>query len=106
MATLMTERRAKKRFQIDRPVHYRLLFGPGLGQVGSGRAVDLSSSGVCIETDAPLRVGDPLELLIDWPAPLDGVVQLQLATAGCVVRVDGRRAAVSIERYEFRVKKT
>lgn len=98
------ERRAKKRFTIERPVRYRFLYGASLGQVASGRAVDFSSNGILLETEQELRVGDPLELLIDWPAQLNGMVPLQLVTAGCVVRISGRQAAVSIERYEFRTK--
>ncbi len=85
-------------------MRFRFLYGASLGQVSSGRAIDASSNGIWLETAQELRVGDPLELLIDWPAQLDGAVPLQLVTAGCVVRVSGNRAAVSIERYEFRTK--
>ena len=100
----VVERRSKKRFSIERPVRYRFLYGASIGQVASGRAIDASSSGIWMETETELRVGDPLELLVDWPAQLNGIVPLQLVTAGCVIRVSGRRAAVSIERYEFRTK--
>jgi hypothetical protein len=100
------ERRAKKRFAIERPVRYRFLYGASLGQVATGRALDASSNGIWLEAEQELRIGDPLELLIDWPAQLNGLVPLQLVTAGCVVRVSGNRAAVSIERYEFRTKKS
>jgi hypothetical protein len=100
------ERRAKKRFTIERPLRYRFLYGASLGQVASGRAIEASSNGIWVETEHELRVGDPLELLIDWPAQLNGLVPLQLVTAGCVIRVTGKRAAVSIERYEFRTKKS
>src|SRR3954452_6097029 len=105
MASPVVERRAKKRFTIDRPVRYRFLYGASLGQVAAGRAIDASSHGIWIEAEDELRVGDPLELLIDWPAQLNGVVPLQLVTAGCVVRTIGRNAAVSVERYEFRTRK-
>jgi hypothetical protein len=105
MASPTVERRAKKRFTIERPLRYRFLYGASLGQVATGRALDVSSNGIWIETEHDLRVGDPLELLIDWPAQLNGMVPLQLVTAGCVIRAAGKRAAVSIERYEFRTKK-
>lgn len=104
MAAPVVERRAKKRFPIERPVRYRHLYGAALGQIGSGMALEASSAGVWLQTDGELRVGDPVELLIDWPAQLNGVVPLQLVTAGCVLRVAGNRAAVSVERYEFRTK--
>jgi hypothetical protein len=105
MASLTVERRAKMRFNIGRPVRYRFLYGASLGRVATGKALDASSNGIWLEIDQELRIGDPLELLIDWPAQLNGMVPLQLVTAGCVVRVAGNRAAVSIERYEFRTKK-
>src|SRR3954453_21127639 len=103
-ASQLEERRAKIRFGIERPVRYRLLYGASIGQVASGRAVDASSNGVLLESETQLNVGDPLELLIDWPAQLNGDVPLQLVTAGCVVRVAGNRCAVSVERYEFRTR--
>ena len=98
------ERRAKKRFGIERPVRFRFLYGALIGHVASGRAVDASSNGVLLESETELKIGDPLELLIDWPAQLNGEVPLQLVTAGCVVRVEGNRCAVSVERYEFRTR--
>jgi hypothetical protein len=100
----MVERRAKKRFGIDRPLRYRMLYGASIGQVASGVAVDASSNGVWLEAENELKVGDPLELLIDWPVQLNGDVPLQLVTAGCVIRVQGNRCAVSVERYEFRTR--
>jgi hypothetical protein len=104
MGLPVIERRAKKRFGIVRPVRYRFLYGDSLGQVSSGLAVDASSNGVWLQAENQLKVGDPLELLIDWPAQLNGAVPLQLVTAGCVVRVEGNRCAVSVERYEFRTR--
>jgi hypothetical protein len=105
MAFAQLERREKKRFPIERPVKYRYLYGNSLGQVANGRALEASSAGIWMETEQEMRVGDPLELLIDWPAQLNGVVPLQLVTAGCVLRVDGTKCAVSVERYEFRTAK-
>jgi hypothetical protein len=104
MPVLVNERRAKKRFPIDRPLKYRFLYGTALGQIANGQALEASSSGIWIQTGQELKVGDPLEVLIDWPAQLNGVTPLQLVTAGCVVRVEGTRAAVSVERYEFRTR--
>ena len=103
-ASRVEERRAKIRFGIARPLRYRFLYGTCIGQVASGQVVDASSSGVLLESENELKLGDPLELLIDWPAQLNGEVPLQLVTAGCVVRVAGKRCAVSVERYEFRTR--
>ena len=105
MSEPVVERRAKKRFAIERPLRYRLLYGSSLGQISNGLVVDASSNGVLLQTEQKLNIGDPLELLIDWPAQLDSAVPLQLVTAGCVIRVEGNRCAVSVERYEFRTRR-
>jgi len=101
---LLVERRAKIRFEITRPLRYRVLRGAFLDRVATGRALDASSNGVLFESETELKIGDPLELQIDWPLSLDDRVPLQLVTAGCVVRVEGNRCAVTVERYEFRTR--
>ncbi len=100
------ERRAKKRFPIDRPARYRRMYTAALGPPASGRVLEASSSSVWLETETPVPVGQAIEILIDWPASLEGVVPLYLKTAGVVLRVEGNRAAVSVERYEFRTRAT
>ena len=105
MGLFLVERRGKIRFEISRPLRYRLLkrtFPPDKG--ATGRAVDASSNGILFESENELKIGDPLELLIDWPVSLNDRVPLQLVTAGCVVRVEGNRYAVTVDRYEFRTR--
>ena len=72
------------------------------GEMGSGRTMDLSSSGLCFSTDTPLSPGQRLDVSIDWPALLDGGVHLQLIISGVVVRTNGTVTAVQIQRHEFR----
>jgi hypothetical protein len=103
-ATRSVERRLKRRFRIERRVRYRSQYGNSFREGGSGVAVDASSRGVLLEAENQLKVGDVLELLIDWPAQLNGAIPLRLVTVGSVVRVQGRRCAVSVERYEFRTR--
>src|SRR4051794_28711036 len=102
--SLLVERRRKIRFEITRPLRYRVLKNAIFDRVCTGRAVDASSNGVLFESETELKIGDPLELLIDWPVYLDDHVPLQLVTAGWVVRVEGNRCAVTVARYEFRTR--
>jgi hypothetical protein len=45
-----------------------------------------------------------VELSVNWPARLDGVCLLQFVATGRVVRSEAERAAVHIERYEFKTR--
>ena len=43
-----------------------------------------------------------VEISVNWPARLDGTCPLKLVATGRMVRADADKAAVRIERYEFR----
>ena len=91
------ERRKLSRFPIQRAVSYRQ------GErAGAGRTIDISSGGVLFAADEPPLLGERIELYVDWPAALDHRVRLKLSVAGRVVRVQGKKAAIAIDRYEFR----
>ena len=98
------ERRSKRRYNLSCQIRYRRLYGDRLGQTGTGRTIEGSSESIRVETDQPLVMGEPVEILIDWPAMLNGSVPMLLAIGGCVMRVDGPVAAVSVERFEFRTR--
>ena len=66
----------------------------------------MSSGGVLFTTERELLPGRLIELSVNWPARLDGVCPLQFVAMGRVVRSDGARAAIRIERYEFKTRKT
>lgn len=74
-------------------------------EMGSGRTIDLSSSGLSFTADRPLQTGQKLDVYIDWPVLLDGGVQLQLIMSGVVVRTGGTATALQIERHEFRTRR-
>jgi hypothetical protein len=65
----------------------------------------MSNSGLGFTADAPLSIGQDLDLSIDWPARLDGDVQIQLVASGVVVRSSGAVTALRLERYEFRTRR-
>ncbi len=98
------ERRLKWRFRIQRELRYKLLDGDTVTARGAGQTVDISSAGVAFDTDTALRTGAYVELSISWPAMLSGDLPLRLVVFGRVVRVEGRRAAALIHKYEFRIQ--
>jgi hypothetical protein len=72
---------------------------------GSGRTIDLSSSGLSFTADRPLLTGQELDVSIDWPVLLNGGTKLQLIIFGLVVRTSGRAIALQIRRHEFRTRR-
>ncbi|MGO9965638.1 MAG: PilZ domain-containing protein [Bryobacteraceae bacterium] len=99
------ERRASARFPLTLEVRYVVLGRRAPVEMGSGRTIDLSSSGLSFTADRPLQTGQKLDVYIDWPVLLDGGVQLQLIMSGVVVRTGGTATALQIERHEFRTRR-
>jgi hypothetical protein len=95
------DRRGAVRFPIDQEVRYKV-FNRNTIEVGSGRTVNMSSNGVLFTTERTLNPGERLEVAVNWPAQLDNRCALKLVTTGRVVRSESDRAAIAIERYEFR----
>ncbi len=98
------DRRAKKRYTIEREVRYRLLSGSHMAETGTGQSLDISSSGVAFTTERPLSAGTIVELSMSWPALLNNTCPMKLMLFGRIVRSDAGRAAMTIERYEFRTQ--
>jgi hypothetical protein len=98
-------RRASTRFPLNLEVRYTVSGRRALVETGTGRTIDMSSSGLSFTTDRPLPTGLKLDVSIDWPALLDGGVQLQLVASGVVVRSSGAVTALRIERHEFRTRR-
>jgi len=66
----------------------------------------MGSGGILFTTEEKLPMGRMVELSINWPARLDGTCPLKMVARGRVVRSEDTRAAVRIERYEFRTRRT
>lgn len=98
------DRRAKRRFRIEQALRYKLLYGNRVTESGTGKTLNISSSGVWFTTEGMLGEGLPVELSISWPALLNDVCPMKLVIYGCVVRSDPQSAALAIERYEFRTQ--
>ena len=98
------DRRETNRFPVREEVRYRLLQSKAIQLAGAGKTVDISSGGILFTTSEPLPTGRLVEISVNWPARLDGTCPLQLVATGRIVRADGAKAAVRIERYEFRTR--
>jgi hypothetical protein len=98
------DRRHSDRFPIEREVRYRVLNKRSSEEVGDGKTVNISSSGVLFTVEHMLLPGRRMELAISWPAQLNNKTALKLVARGRVVRFEGGRAAIEIQQYEFRTQ--
>jgi hypothetical protein len=97
------ERRGAVRFPIEQEVRFKVCNRNSI-EAGSGRTVNMSSSGVLFATERRLMLGERLELSVNWPAQLNKKCALKLVTTGRVVRLEDGLAAIAIDRYEFRTQ--
>jgi hypothetical protein len=72
---------------------------------GVGRTLNMSSAGLLIAAEHNVIVGVRLEVTVEWPALLDGVVDLVLVARGEVVRARESNFALELSHYEFRTTK-
>ena len=106
-------RRAADRFLIEREVIYKVLSNrkkigfrvfsdKSADQSGTGKTVNMSSSGISFTTEQLLRPGTTVELSIDWPALLDNKTRLKMVARGGLIRSENGHVAMEIEQSEFR----
>jgi c-di-GMP-binding flagellar brake protein YcgR len=98
------DRRQSDRFSIAREVRYRVLNKRSGEEVGEGKTVNISSSGVLFTTEQMLLPGRRLELSISWPAQLNNKCALKLVARGRVIRFEEGLAAIEIQQYEFKTQ--
>ena len=99
------ERRGTGRFPIESELRYKTL-SKNAPQTGSGRTLNMSSSGVLFTSETPLQVGSPAEVSVDWPAQLNENCGLKLVALGKIVRSNPETAVIRIEKYDFRTRST
>lgn len=97
------ERRSAVRFPIEQQVRYKVLSRNSV-ETGTGKTLNMSSTGVLFSTERDVHVGDRLEVSVNWPAQLDHKCPLKLVVAGRVVRGANGSAAIIIDRYEFKTQ--
>ena len=94
------ERRRAIRFPVRLPVRYSMKEAHAAH--GAGEILNMSSNGVLLTTESHLEPLKTVLLVISWPALLDGEIPLNLVASGRVVRSWDGKAAVRIQKYEFR----
>lgn len=97
-----TDRRGSNRFEIDRELRFKVTNRKAQGEMGQGRTINMSSTGILFATDQNLLPGRTVELAVSWPAQLNNKCALKLVARGRVVRSEAGYAAVQIQHYEFR----
>jgi hypothetical protein len=102
---VLQDRRSTSRFPLAEDVTYQFRHGKTTG-AGAGRCLNIGSGGVLFTTSSRLPVGRTIQLSINWPALLDGACPLRFIASGPVVRAEENRAAIRIDRYEFRTRAT
>ena len=102
---LSSDSRSSVRVPMDLEVRYRVVRRRRPVENGSGRTIDISSSGLSFTADRPLSIGQTIDVYIDWPVLLDGGIQLQIVTSGVVVRTDGAVTALRMGRHAFRTRR-
>ena len=98
------ERRAKKRFPVEQEVRYSATMGPQVRETGTGKTINISSSGVSFTAQNMLPIGTRVELSINWPVLLSDTCPMKLMIHGQVVRCSDQAAVIATERYEFRTR--
>jgi hypothetical protein len=98
------DRRETNRFPVREDVKYTVIHSRANKTSGSGKTLNFGSGGLLFTTQDRLPLGHTVELAVTWPALLGGKCPLQFVATGRVVRSESNRAAVKIERYEFRTR--
>lgn len=95
------ERRKKVRFPIQEECTIRT--GKRMAVSQTGLTVDINTHGVLIKTLGiqSSDIGKAAEVSVSWPVLLDGSVPIKLFLFGTILRVDGKKVAVRINRHEF-----
>ncbi|MFL6449839.1 MAG: PilZ domain-containing protein [Bryobacteraceae bacterium] len=100
----INERRRSSRFPIEREVRYKTLNQRTEILSGSGKTLNISSSGVLFTSDHDLPIGTRLEVSISWPAQLNEKCLLNLVARGRITRHHQGQLALQIQQYEFRTQ--
>src|SRR5580693_7433549 len=100
------DRRTNARFPCKLAVSYQALEHPFFSGVASSETLNISSKGLLFATEEALQPGQLLQVSVDWPARLENQVPLKLVAEGRIVRNLNGQAAMRIDKYEFRTRRT
>jgi CheY-like chemotaxis protein len=99
------DRRSNARFPCRMAISWRTLEQPLKTGEGTSETLNISSKGILFATSEQFDPGQLLQVSLDWPARLGNEVPLKLVAEGRVLRNMQGKAAMSIERYEFRTRR-
>ena len=94
----MTERPI--RFEIERPVAYRLTDARG-GPRFDGRTVNISSGGVLFKTEQVIGVGRRVEMVVRMAEPSEPGLEVDLRLLGRVVRSGPGWVAIQVRKHQI-----
>lgn len=100
------DRRTNARFPCRLAVSYQALEHPFFSGVATSETLNISSKGLLFATEEPLQPGQLLQVSVDWPARLENQVPLKLVAEGRIVRNLNGLAAMRIDKYEFRTRRS
>jgi DNA-binding NarL/FixJ family response regulator len=100
------DRRTNARFPCRLAVSYQALEHPFFSGVATSETLNISSKGLLFSTEEALQPGQLLQVSVDWPARLENQVPLKLVAEGRIVRNLNGLAAMRIDKYEFRTRRT
>jgi hypothetical protein len=95
------QNRGAKRYEIALNLRYAVRRQGESAITGSGRSVNMSSSGLLFRADRKLQPWDSIVLALDWPVTAIEDEPLYLIVSGYVVRVKAVSTAMSISRSEL-----
>jgi c-di-GMP-binding flagellar brake protein YcgR len=98
------DRRARRRYDVDLKVHYRVLRQDQVVRTGSGKTFNISGGGIACQLDETLKPGSKIELSIAWPVMLNQNCALKLVVTGKIIRSDSSLTALRMKGYEFRTQ--
>ena len=100
------ERRNNARFPIPLAISYQTLEHPILSGQGTSETLNISSKGILFSSNEQFHAGQLVQVSLDWPARLENQVPLKLVAEGRVVRNANGQTAITIDKYEFRTRRT
>jgi len=101
-SSFLFERRSARRFPIELDLDYRATGKRDSRFAGSGKTINISSSGIQFRTEQDLEPNTNIEASISWPVRLHEQVPLKLRVRGRVVRTEPGCVVVAIQQYDFR----
>jgi hypothetical protein len=90
-------------YPIQLDLRYKVL-NPNSTVAGTGKTLEISSTGIVFTADGPIEPGTKVELSMAWPALLDNCVALQLVSEVKITGREGQTLRANIWKYNFRTR--